>query len=51
MNTEQKENKTETNKINVEETKKQGVNEILAALGVDSRFTDDCEQISARAGK
>ena len=37
VNTEQKENKTETNKINVEETKKQGVNEILAALGVDSK--------------
>ena len=37
VNTEQKENRTETNKINVEETKKQGVNEILAALGVDSR--------------
>lgn len=34
---EQKENKTETNTINVEETKKQGVNEILAALGVDSK--------------
>lgn len=37
VNTEQKENKIETNKINVEETKKQGVNEILAALGVDSK--------------
>lgn len=37
VNTEQKENKTETNTINVEETKKQGVNEILAALGVDSK--------------
>lgn len=37
VNTEQKENKIETNKINVEETKKHGVNEILAALGVDSK--------------
>lgn len=49
VNTEQKENKTETNKINVEEIKKQGVNEILAALGVDSK--EDLQTIVSKYQK
>lgn len=37
VNTEQKEKESKTNNVDVEKTKKQGVNEILAALGVDSK--------------
>lgn len=37
VNTEQKEKEPKTNNVDVEKTKKQGVNEILAALGVDSK--------------
>lgn len=37
VNVEQKEKESKTNDVDVEKTKKQGVNEILAALGVDSK--------------
>lgn len=37
VNVEQKEKESKTNAVDVEKTKKQGVNEILAALGVDSK--------------
>lgn len=37
VNTEQKEKESKTNNVDIEKTKKQGVNEILAALGVDSK--------------
>lgn len=37
VNVEQKEKESKTNNVDVEKTKKQGVNEILAALGVDSK--------------
>lgn len=37
VNTEQKEKESKTNNVDIEKTKKQGVNEILAALGVESK--------------
>lgn len=46
VNVGQKEKESKTNDVDVEKTKKQGVNEILAALGVDSK--EDLQTIVSR---